>query len=180
MCDLIPNVHTNLRIIVFQNAKEALHPKNSVRLLKLAFSRVEVVVVTSEVDVVTKLRQLDLSKWCLIYPCDHSMPLETMSENERETLEGFILIDATWRKAFAMYHTSEVFGRISTKHFLSPPNGNYVIRKTSKEKALSTFEACVYTLECLELSDLSSMRRFFLQAQTLQWRKMPSVSQMLS
>lgn len=177
VCHLIPNVHTDLKVMVFQSAKEAKHSKNTVRLLRLALPSTQVVQVVSVEDILRELNLLDLTKWCLIYPCDNSTPIEIESETDLANYEGILLIDATWRKAFSMYHTCQRFEKIATKHFLSAPEGNYFIRKTSKENALSTFEACVYTLECIEKSDFSAMRFFFSKALQWQWRKNPYISQ---
>lgn len=177
VCHFVPNIHTALKVIVFQSAQEAKHSKNTVKLLRLALPSIQVIQVASEDDILKKLNALDLSKWCLIYPSDHSTPIEIESENDLNNYEGIMLIDATWRKAFSLYRTCRQFEKIATKHFLSPPEGNYFIRKTSKERALSTFEACVYTLERIEQSDLSVMRVFFSQVQQWQWRQSPHISQ---
>ncbi len=174
VCALLPsNIDTDLEIIIFQSPNEAMHPKNSVKLLKLALPSIKVVPVISVNDILNALENLDLSKWCLIYPSDQAEPIEKMSLKERNAIEGVILIDATWRKAFALYHSYQDFLTVPTKSFLTPPKGEYSIRKTSKENALSTFEACVYTLESIERVDLSKVKTFFMQAQQWQWRKAP-------
>ncbi|WP_191600308.1 DTW domain-containing protein [Marinomonas algicola] len=177
VCHFIPNVHTDLKVIVFQSLQEAKHPKNTVRLLRLAMPSIQVIPVVSQEDILRELNLLDLTKWCLIYPCDQSTPIEIETKQSLDNYEGILLIDATWRKAFSMYHTCQQFEKMATKHFLSPPKGNYFIRKTSKENALSTFEACVYTLECIEKLDLSALKVFFSQVQQWQWRRNPYISQ---
>ncbi|MFT2111921.1 DTW domain-containing protein [Marinomonas sp. 2405UD68-3] len=175
VCDLIPSVQTALNVIIFQDPNEANHSKNSVKLLKLALPPIRVVSVKTIDDILDVLKPLDLTKWCLIYPSEYSKAIEEMTPIEQKHIEGVILIDATWRKAFAMYHSCQEFLRVPTKRFLTPPKGRYLIRKTYKENALSTFEACVYTLECVEKVDLSIMKTFFIQAQRWQWRKMPHI-----
>lgn len=172
VCQWIPTLVTGLKVIVIQDPKEAKHAKNTVTLLRLALPAVECLSCDT-VDLEKKLSALPLERWRLVFPNERSSPIEQIARREAEAIEGVILIDATWRKAKRLFLSTPLFHNMASIHFVNPPQGEYSIRKSPSLLALSTLEACGYTLEQLTGHDMQPLRDFMVSAQAYQWRQQP-------
>ncbi|WP_426357041.1 tRNA-uridine aminocarboxypropyltransferase [Pseudocolwellia sp. HL-MZ19] len=75
---------------------------------------------------------------------------ENTENNNARSPKCIILIDGTWKKSYKMYMLNEALHHIP--HLTLPDHiqGDYRIRKTQKEQALSSLEACTYALLLLE------------------------------
>lgn len=172
VCQWIPKLALTLKVIVIQDPKEAKHAKNTVSLLRLALPAVECLSCESA-DLEKRLSALPLERWRLVFPNERSEPIEQIARREAEEIEGVILIDATWRKAKRLFLSTPLFRNMASVHFANPPQGEYSIRKSPSLQALSTLEACGYTLEQLTGRDMQPLRDFMVSAQAYQWRQQP-------
>lgn len=163
-----------MRIVILQDPKEAKHAKNTVTLLQLALSSsVECVSINDQSALASVLQDKDVTKWRLVFPSISAMPVESLCNQESASIEGLILLDATWRKAKKLYFTEPLLQAFQAVSFSQPPTGQYAIRKAPKEGALSTLEACAYAIETIAKEDMQPLRDFMVAAQTWQWRQQP-------
>ena len=173
VCQWVPRLTSSLRVLVLQHPKESTHAKNTVKLLALALPEIQLAVIETQAQLLLALADKPKSRWRLVFPTQTSVAIEAVEGEERPDIDGIILIDATWRKALAMYLTYPVLGEYLALHFASPPKGNYYIRKSPSEHTLSTLEACAYSVECLTGQTMAPLRDFFQQAQQWLWRYRP-------
>jgi DTW domain-containing protein YfiP len=173
VCQWIPELFTPLKIIVLQDSKEAKHAKNTVSLLCLGLPSVQCISIQDQNAVSDVLSQLDVRHWRLVFPCDDAIAIESISDSIKPHIEGIILLDATWRKAKKIYFTEPRLQIFDTVCFSAPPVGQYTIRKSPNDVALSTLEACAYAVEQLSGENMQPLRDFMTRAQTWQWRKQP-------
>ncbi|MGB3600114.1 MAG: tRNA-uridine aminocarboxypropyltransferase [Marinomonas sp.] len=174
VCHLLPAPQqVGLRIIVLQDPKEAKHAKNTVALLTLVLPQVECIGM-DDVRLPERLQALDLTKWRVLYPAEQAQPIEALTSDVAATIEGIILIDATWRKAKRFYLSQPFLHSIPSVHFASPPAPNYEIRKSPNACALSTLEACCYAVEKIAAEEMQPIRDFMVASIKWQWRRQPS------
>lgn len=144
MCDAITSVDVPLRLIILQHPSETKHAKNTARLVPLCVQRCDIHVGEIAADFKTLIPTLG-NAW-LIYPNDHSQPIESATpvSSMPDTL---IFIDATWKKAFKLYQLNPWLHDLPSWHFKHVPNNHYHIRKTTLAHSVSTLEAIVYVLQ---------------------------------
>ncbi len=175
VCAWVPVLTSRLKILVVQDRKEASHAKNTVSLLRLALPSVECL---DSADV-SPLSRLDVDSWRVLFPGQESMPIESLSADQKRQIEGVILIDATWRKAKKLLLSEPLLQGFKMLSFNRPPVGAYAIRKSPNDQALSTLEACAYCIEQICSEDMQGLRDFMQQAHAWQWRRQPKQHQHL-
>jgi len=173
VCQWIPSINNPLPVVVIQDPREAKHAKNTLTLLRLVLPSLRCISTQSREELHAALDVLPLDRWRLVFPNEGSSPLEQVTEEEKSEVEGIVLIDATWRKAKRLFLSTPKLQTMISWHFVSPPHNNYVIRKSPKEEALSTLEACAYTIEQLTEKNMQPLRDFMVSAQAFQWRQQP-------
>ena len=174
ICQWVPELVTDLNVLVLQDAKEAKHAKNTVPLLCLGLPTVTCVSTQDQVTLQKMLSQLNSDEWYLIFPCDEALTIESVAQTSVAQVKGIILLDATWRKAKKMYFTEPLLRSFKALRFTQAPAGKYVIRKSPDTNSLSTLEACAYAVEKLSGEDMQPLRDFMIKAQEWQWRRQPS------
>jgi len=89
------------------------------------------------VDNVSNLNDADGAAEIMILIEPPSQQIDNNYVSEKNKVKCIILLDATWKKAYRMYQLSRNLHRI--KHLALPEYlvGQYAIRKTKKEHALS-------------------------------------------
>ena len=173
VCKWIPVLSTRLKILILQDPKEAQHAKNTVSLLSLGLPSMECVSTVNQEALINTLRQKDPAKWCLVFPSDDAVFIESIDKGSIAEIEGLILLDATWRKAKKRYLTEPLLHAFNAVCFSRPPVGQYSIRKSPSVQSLSTLEACAYAIEQVTGEDMQPLREFMAVAQEWQWRKQP-------
>ena len=173
VCQWIPVLSTRLKIVILQDPKEAQHAKNTVSLLSLGLPSVECISTANQDALSSALRQKDPAKWCLVFPSDDAVPIESIDAGSAAEIEGLILLDATWRKAKKLYFTEPLLHDFNAVCFSRPPVGQYSIRKSPSVESLSTLEACAYAIEQIAGENMQPLREFMAAAQEWQWRKQP-------
>ena len=174
VCPWRPTLTTPLKLVILQDPKEAGHAKNTVTLLKLALAQIICINAFDDAAIDEFLDGIDPERWRLIFPAANSVAVETQNASQLATIEGVILIDATWRKAKKCYLSHQRLQTLTAWNFASAPMSDYSIRKSPDTKALSTLEACAYIVEQVTAQDMQVLREFMLSAQDWQWRHQPS------
>ncbi|NLQ16113.1 DTW domain-containing protein [Marinomonas sp. M1K-6] len=173
VCQWIPTLSTRLKVLILQDPKEAKHAKNTVTLLRLGLPSVDCISTADQAVLANVLMQKDPAKWCLVFPTDDAVRVESMAADCIAKIEGLILLDATWRKAKKLYFTEPLLQRFGAVCFSQPPIGQYQIRKSPSDLSLSTLEACAYAVERIAGDNMQPLRAFMSTAQAWQWRQQP-------
>lgn len=176
ICHLFTEVNNETHVVILQHPNEVKQTKGTVTLLANSLARCEVIVGENFNNDETLAQILSSYKnnIALLYPSDNAIVAsssvnfgvgtEVDSEVTTEvdsassdpikspvkTPKCIILIDGTWKKSYKMYMLNEALHHIL--HLTLPDHikGDYRIRKTQKEQALSSLEACSYALSLLE------------------------------
>ncbi len=184
ICHLFCNIDNSVNVIVLQHPTEVSQTKGTVTLLANSLQQCEVVVgedYTHNDDLLNLLRQYKDNVY-LLYPSESASVLSSAAllstevlndKNEvnhrainLNTVKCIIVIDGTWKKAYKMYMLNTFLHDIPHLTLPESTQGDYKIRKTQKENALSSLEACTYALMSLEVNVnkyqplLSSFKKF--------------------
>ncbi len=173
VCGLMPNLAQTLKIVIFQHPKEASHPKNTIKLLQLVWPDAKVIILPED-----DLQNTDYFKdindnWHLLYPGDTSLVLETLSDTEKGEIEGLVLIDATWRKAYKLLNLYPSLQALPRVCLGTIPERLYGIRKAPSLEALSSLEALAHASRIISSQDTKPLLDFMVKAQALLWQQRP-------
>lgn len=187
ICYLFTDIDNTIDVVVLQHPTEVKQTKGTVTLLSNSLQHCTVIVGEdfSQNEVLHSLQQKYKKGLYLLYPSDDAIVvsqnlLESLSQNTSKQLvneaaneqsvfekpTAIIVLDGTWKKSYKMYMLNTFLHGIP--HLTLPENmqGEYAIRKTQKANALSSLEACTYTLMMLESNEkkyqplLTSFRTF--------------------
>lgn len=173
VCELIPHLTQPLKIVIFQHPKEASHAKNTIKLVQLVWPQVKVIILP-ENDVVNPHYFDDINdRWHLLYPGESSMALETLAETHKRDIEGLVLIDATWRKAFKLLNLYPRLQSLPRVCFAQIPKSLYSIRKAPNLEALSSLEALAHASHLISAQETKPLLDFMVKAQTKLWQHRP-------
>lgn len=177
LCKWIKPFHSPLNIIILQHPKEALHAKNTVKLLQLGLTNIEIIQGESAQDFVHFSPQVAQNKeqYSLVYPSQHSHAIELdTAQSVKPAIyhknHNVIFIDASWRKALKMWHLNPWLHDVTSWHFDHPPSSQYKIRQTSVKSGLSTLEAVAYTLELTHKIKCTDLYNLFIQMQNIRFQ----------
>lgn len=131
---------------IIQHGKETKHAKNTAKLAKLCASSIEIVRADSTGAMQQLATSCHLNSSAVIYPCSHSLDLETHKEAFAQNINSLIIIDGSWKQAFSIFQQNEWLRALPAFHFEMAPASEYSIRHTRFSKSLSTLEALAYTL----------------------------------
>ena len=147
-CDQIPTIHNRTNVLIFQHMRERFHPFNTARILRRSLFNSQLFVDHLD-GLRTALSQLTLSYAVgLLYPGNGSQLLEDLASDERP--EQLVILDGTW------HHTKTLFRDLPQlqslpKYRLAPTQpSRYGLRREPHVSFLSTLEATVAALRCLE------------------------------
>lgn len=188
ICHLFTKVNNEIRVVILQHPNEVKQTKGTVTLLANSLVCCEVIVGENFNNDETLAQILSLYKndIALLYPSDNAKVVNSsinfgdateVDNASSDTIKSpvktpkcIILIDGTWKKSYKMYMLNEALHHIP--HLTLPDHikGDYRIRKTQKEQALSSLEACTYALSLLEnnVSKYESLLKSFSQFNDLQ------------
>ena len=147
-CDQIPTIHNQTNVLIFQHMRERFHPFNTARILRRSLLNSRLFVDHLD-GLRTALSLLTLSDSIgLLYPTNGSQLLEDLRSDERP--KQLVILDGTW------HHTKTLFRDIPQlqslpKFRLAPAQpSRYGLRREPHVSFLSTLEATVAALRCLE------------------------------
>lgn len=147
-CDKIPTIHNRTNVLIFQHMRERFHAFNTARILRKALLNSKIVVDHMEGLVKAFSQMLFTEDTGLLYPGEDAEMLEELSPVEMP--KQLVVLDGTW------HHTKTLFRDIPQlrslrKVRLTPAQpSRYGIRREPHVSFLSTLEATVAALRCLE------------------------------
>lgn len=174
ICDLIPKLIQPLKIVIFQHPKEAKHAKNTIKLVRQVWPDVSIIELPEDdLENTTYFDGIN-ENWHLLYPGESSSVLEELSEPHKQNIEGLVLIDATWRKAFKLLNLYPRLSALPKLCFGQIPHSLYKIRKAPSLEALSSLEALAYASQLISSQDTKPLLEFMVEAQARLWQQRPS------
>lgn len=172
LCAWIKVINSPVKIVILQHPKEANHAKNTVKLLQLGLTNLEIIQGenASDFKVFANTVSACPEKYVLCYPHSESKAIETLKLEAEFAptlveLETLILIDASWRKALKMWHLNPWLQKLNSWHFAAPPQNKYTIRHTKQRNSLSTLESVAYLLNLTYALDCGALLGLFEQMQ---------------
>ncbi|SEL03193.1 DTW domain-containing protein YfiP [Colwellia chukchiensis] len=165
ICAFAIQVNNHTQVLILQHPSEVKQAKGTVALLQQSLAKCQVIVGEdfnqhqALRDAITRYG----NKIALLYPSEQAVTLSLPTEQEQANrataksnsaklndLDCIIILDGTWKKAYRMYKLNSSLQRI--KHIMLPLgiNSLYQIRKTKKNNALSSLEACCHALASIE------------------------------
>jgi DTW domain-containing protein YfiP len=162
ICKFICKIDNHTAVLVLQHPSEVNQTKGTVSLLNRSLNNCQV-LVGEDFSVNTELNIL-LANYeaLLLYPSVQAEvlslttnKLSSDSNNQNKKYHKprlLIIIDGTWKKAYRMFMLSsnlQLLKQVCLPEILAN-SGQYLIRKVAKKNALSSLEACCYSLALLE------------------------------
>ncbi|MGB1262761.1 MAG: tRNA-uridine aminocarboxypropyltransferase [Cognaticolwellia sp.] len=165
ICVFSVSIGNHIRVVVLQHPSEVKQSKGTVALLQQSLANCQVLVGENFADcqILTQLLAHYDNKIALLYPSEQAVTVDFSSSNHAENvrrtplqdsqlneIECIIVLDGTWKKAYRMFMLNPCLHNIA--HIVLPQGieSLYQIRKTKKENALSSLEACCHALARLE------------------------------
>ena len=157
LCNYVTPISLPINITIVQHVKEANHAKNTARLIKLCAPNVDI-VNPSSVTAMKRLQTLgNATSSAILYPNPASVGLETVKTDIAKTLRSLIVIDGTWKQAYAIMQQHPWLKSLPSYHFDNAPKTKYRIRHTKVSQGLSTLEATAYALSTLYNIDVNGL-----------------------
>jgi len=147
-CDQIPTIYNHTNVLIFQHMRERFHPFNTARILSRSLFNSQLFV--DHIDGLrSALSLLTLSDSVgLLYPGNGSQLLEDLSSDEKPN--QLVILDGTWHHTKTLYRDIPCLQRLP-KYRLAPTQpSRYGLRREPHISFLSTLEATVAALRCLE------------------------------
>lgn len=173
ICTFTVHIDNDIPVLVLQHPSEVKQSKGTVSLLQQSLSQCQVIVGEDFTDneILAQYLTRYADSIALLYPSEQALALnaslpvvnsklaiepdENNENNENEAnklneIKCIIILDGTWKKAYRMYMLNP---NLHTINHIALPQGIeslYQIRKTKKDGALSSLEACCHALARLE------------------------------
>lgn len=155
ICSDIQSVDNPFPLVIVQHPSEATHPMGTARILELSLSQCAKVVTNQPDNSPELLHWLHSKEYqCyLLYPSDDAETISSdfIRHHDSEARKpAFVLLDATWRKAYGLLASSSALQALPKVSFSTTFNSRYRVRATSIKGGLSTVEAAAYLFSELE------------------------------
>ena len=153
ICDYISSIDNDIHVIVLQHPLEVKQAKGTVTMLAKSLNKCSVFIgedFTDNTELLKLLSDYQKSTF-LLYPSEQAKVIDKRVVENGE-VKCLVLLDGTWKKAYRMFMLSTFLHDLP--HLVLPLGieGEYQIRKTNKNNALSSLEACTHALMSLEES----------------------------
>lgn len=164
ICAFTVAIDNHIPVIVLQHPSEVKQSKGTVSLLQQSLANCEVIVgeTFADSDILRQRLIQYADKIVLLYPSKQALTLNfpalnITDNNQSKDIEPklseikcIIILDGTWKKACRMFMSNACLRNI--KHIVLPQGiaSLYEIRKTKKDHALSSLEACCHALARVE------------------------------
>lgn len=161
ICPFIREIDNSAHIVIIQHPSETKHPMGTARILELSLKNCTL-IVTDDPQNNSQVQALcnDEQAQCyLLYPASDAQEInpQWLKEQVIGKMNGnilknkvFFLLDATWRKAYALYASSSLLQSLTKIQLAGTYPSLYTVRSTSVKGGLSTVEAATYLLSALE------------------------------
>ena len=147
-CHCIPRVDNQTAVLIVQHMRERFHPFNTARIVKRALSN------SSLLSEPTNRMSDAIRQWTgdrktgLLYPGEDAMRLEDVTVENRPS--QLIVLDGTWHHTKTLVRDIPLLSTMP-RYSLSPQHpSTYRIRREPNAACISTLEATVSALKCLE------------------------------
>ncbi len=165
ICAFSVPIDNHIHVLVLQHPSEVKQSKGTVSLLQQSLTNYQVLVGErfEKSQELTKILARYGNHIALLYPSEQAIALRLPSlttsknnrlvdrlENQLVEIKCIIILDGTWKKAYRMFMLNTFLHDLT--HIVLPQGikSLYQIRKTKKDNALSSLEACCHALTCLE------------------------------
>lgn len=147
-CSSIPRIDNQTKILILQHMRERFHPFNTARIVRRALKNSDLIAQPSSLWKET-LSKLELSSNTgLLYPGPQATSLASLEPHQRP--KQLVILDGTWHHAKTLIRDLPLLQSLPRYSFeLSEPS-RYRIRREPQVAYLSTLEATVAALRCLE------------------------------
>lgn len=165
ICAFSIHVDNHTHVLILQHPSEVNQSKGTVSLLQQSLTNCQVII--GEVFDKEKILSSHLRHYgdniALLYPSEQAFEISFQSDkiskkkvllagnkSKAGAIKCIIILDGTWKKAYRMFMLNPCLHDI--KHIVLPVgiSSLYQIRKTKKDNALSSLEACCHALARLE------------------------------
>jgi DTW domain-containing protein YfiP len=137
-CPEIVEQHIKTKVSILQHPTESSHPFGTAHFAALGLDNCTIYTAES----ITFPTQGAF----LLYPSEKAVPLEDL----KHPIEHLIVLDGTWKKTNKLLFSNPQLKELPHLVLRHPPQGQYTIRKSSKEGMPNTAEAIAYALDKLE------------------------------
>ncbi|MDG1751882.1 MAG: DTW domain-containing protein [Thalassotalea sp.] len=153
ICHLICPTKNDIHVVILQHPSEEKQSKGTVKLLSQSLASCQVLIGEdfTHHEVLLDILKQYKNHIALLYPSEQAKVIKNISDSAEEgKLKCIILLDGTWKKAYRIYMMNFMLQEIPHRILPDDIMGQYHIRKTQKQGALSTLEACCYGLATME------------------------------
>ncbi|WP_372771368.1 tRNA-uridine aminocarboxypropyltransferase [Pseudoalteromonas sp.] len=147
ICMHLQQIINQTHVVVLQHSSEVNNAKNTVRLARLMYRNLTVLIGENSNDFLY-LKQLPLATTALLYPGTDSFLLDGDISDIK--LTHLIVLDGTWKKANKLFFTIDILKQLRQVSFQQLPENRYHLRKANRSDSLSSLEAIAYALSCTE------------------------------
>lgn len=155
ICHLIQPTENDIHVVILQHPSEEKQSKGTVKLLSQSLASCQVFIAedfTQHHDLLTVMKKYK-HNIALLYPSEKAEVVTKQCDSNLDNeIRCIILLDGTWKKAYRIYMMNKILQDIPHRVLPDDVTGQYIIRKTQKQGALSTLEACCYGLSIMESS----------------------------
>jgi DTW domain-containing protein YfiP len=163
ICTFATRTDNHIHVVVLQHPTEVKQSKGTVALLQQSLVDCDVIVGESFDDSPSLSALLSHygDQIALLYPSEEASVIDFSSKEisdtheselskESNTIKCIVILDGTWKKSYRMFMLNPSLHGM--KHLVLPMGieSLYNIRKTKKDNALSSLEACCHALSRLE------------------------------
>ncbi|QOL27308.1 DTW domain-containing protein [Thalassotalea sp. LPB0316] len=153
ICQFTCDVQNSINVLVLQHPSEVKQTKGTVSLLAQSLDKIDILVGEDFSTSMELAQFIEQNSPCyVLHPNEQATSLTEVSNGQinGQSIKGLIIIDGTWKKAYRMYQLTKPLQQLPSLALPDNIECFYHIRKTKKQQALSSFEACVHALALLE------------------------------
>lgn len=159
LCDLIPHLPSQTRVLLIQHPDETQHALNTARMTALGLQN-STLIIAETVDDLEQHLQLPGYRACVLFPGEGAQQLSAYQTGQHPLL--LVVPDGTWRKAQRILYCNPLLAALTRVTLPLGLSSRYRIRKAPNTQALATVEAVSYALDILEPDkDFSPLLRPF-------------------
>jgi len=147
-CDRIPTIKNRTQVLILQHMRERFHPFNTARILKRSLTNSRLLVDHSD-RLAVALSEIQLSNEVgLLYPGPEAQLLGDVAAEKRP--KQLVVLDGTWHHTKTLVRDIPLLQRLPRFRLAPCEPSRYTIRREPHVQYLSTLEATVAALRCLE------------------------------
>lgn len=147
-CDRIPTINNRTHVLLLQHMRERTHPFNTARILRKSLANSHLLVDHNQ-RLAESMANMPLSPSAgFLYPGDDAILLDGLSDSQKP--DQLVVIDGTWHHTKTMLRDIPRLRSLPRYRLAPCEPSRYGIRREPNAMFLSTLEATVASLRCLE------------------------------